>query len=65
MKTAAIYARVSSDQQKENKTIDSQVSALLGFADQHGYLVPKEYIFKDEEEWEKQVEEWHIKINGF
>ena len=48
MKTAAIYARVSSDQQKENRTIDSQVSALLGFADQHGYLVPKEYIFKDE-----------------
>ena len=48
MKTAAIYTRVSSDQQKENKTIESQVEALLGFADQNGYVVAKEYIFKDE-----------------
>ena len=48
MKTAAIYARVSSDQQKENKTIGSQVAALLNFSDQNGYVVPEEYIFKDE-----------------
>ena len=48
MTCAAIYARVSSDQQKENKTIDSQVEALLSFAGQKGYVVPKEYIFKDE-----------------
>jgi site-specific DNA recombinase len=48
MKTAAIYTRVSSDQQKENKTIDSQVEALLDFSDQNGYVVPQEYIFKDE-----------------
>ena len=48
MKTAAIYTRVSSDQQKENKTIESQVEALLNFADQKGYVVPHEYIFKDE-----------------
>jgi len=48
MKTAAIYTRVSSDQQKENKTIESQVEALLDFADQNGYVVPEEYIFKDE-----------------
>lgn len=48
MKTAAIYTRVSSDQQKGNKTIDSQVDELLHFAQEHGYLVPEEYIFKDE-----------------
>lgn len=47
MKTAAIYTRVSSDQQKENKTIESQVEALLSFADQKGYVVPTAYIFKD------------------
>ncbi len=48
MKTAAIYTRVSSDQQKENKTIGSQVDELLGFAEEHGYVVPDEYVFKDE-----------------
>src|SRR5580765_1574583 len=48
MKTAAIYTRVSSDQQKENKTIGSQVDELLNFAQAHGYIVPDEYVFKDE-----------------
>ncbi len=48
MKTAAIYTRVSSDQQKENKTIDSQVDELLQFAQENGYVVPEEYVFKDE-----------------
>src|SRR3989337_1857756 len=48
MKTAAIYTRVSSDQQKENQTIGSQVDELLGFAEEHGYVVPEEYVFKDE-----------------
>jgi len=48
MKTAAIYTRVSSDQQKENKTIGSQVDELLKFAEDQGYIVPEEYIFKDE-----------------
>ena len=48
MKTAAIYTRVSSDQQKENKTIGSQVDELLSFAEQQGYVVADEYVFKDE-----------------
>lgn len=48
MKTAAIYTRVSSDQQRENKTIDSQEAELLHFAQEQGYIVPEEYIFKDE-----------------
>jgi site-specific DNA recombinase len=48
MKIAAIYTRVSSDQQRENKTIDSQVDELLDFAEKQGYAVPAEYVFKDE-----------------
>jgi site-specific DNA recombinase len=48
MKIAAIYARVSSDQQKENKTIESQVEALVSFSEAKGYVLPEEYIFKDE-----------------
>jgi len=48
MKTAAIYTRVSSDQQKENKTIESQVEALLGFSGEKGLVVAEQYIFKDE-----------------
>lgn len=48
MKTAAIYARVSSDQQKEEKTIASQTAALVEFARSEGYSVPAEWIFEDE-----------------
>lgn len=48
MKTAAIYTRVSSDQQKDNKTIDSQVDELLSFALEHDCYVPEEYIFRDD-----------------
>jgi site-specific DNA recombinase len=48
MKTAAIYARVSSDKQKEENTIASQTAALIAFAREHGYDVPGEWIFEDE-----------------
>lgn len=48
MKTAAIYARVSSDQQKEEKTIASQTAALMEFARSEGYGVPAEWILEDE-----------------
>lgn len=48
MKTAAIYTRVSSDQQKEDKTIDSQVETLLAFASEKGIVIAQENIFKDE-----------------
>ncbi len=48
MKTAALYARVSSDQQKEEKTIASQVAALVEFARAEGFAVPDEWIFQDE-----------------
>ncbi len=48
MQIAAIYARVSSDQQKDDNTIASQTAALVSFARQHGYAVSEEMIFEDE-----------------
>src|SRR6266571_3278020 len=47
-KPAAIYARVSSDRQKENHTIASQTAALVEHAQAHGYTVPSEWVFQDE-----------------
>jgi site-specific DNA recombinase len=47
-KPAALYARVSSDRQKENHTIASQVAALMQFAETNGYLVPSEWQFQDD-----------------
>src|SRR3989441_4276811 len=47
-KTAAIYARVSSDQQTEQNTIVSQTAALREYAQAHQYTVPPEWIFEDE-----------------
>ena len=47
-KPAAIYARVSSDRQKENQTIASQTAALKNYAESHGYLVPAEWVFEDD-----------------
>lgn len=48
MKTAAIYARVSSDKQKEEHTIASQTAALRTFAQEQQYDVPAEWVFEDE-----------------
>ena len=48
MKIAALYARVSSDQQKHDNTIASQTAALLTFASSHDYHVPEDLIFQDE-----------------
>jgi site-specific DNA recombinase len=48
MKSAAIYARVSSDRQKEENTIASQTAALVEFAHKQGYDVPAEWVFEDE-----------------
>src|SRR6202049_4438665 len=45
---AAIYARVSSDRQKEDHTIASQTAALIQYAETEGFAVPKEWIFQDE-----------------
>src|SRR5258708_32888491 len=48
MKTAAIYARVSSDKQREENTIASQTAALVAFARAQQFEVPKEWIFEDD-----------------
>ncbi|WP_095081544.1 recombinase family protein [Mesorhizobium sophorae] len=47
MGCAAIYARVSSDQQKEDNTIASQTAALVAFAREQGFSVPDEWIIED------------------
>jgi site-specific DNA recombinase len=47
-KPAALYARVSSDRQKENHTIASQVAALTQVAATNGYPVPPEWQFQDD-----------------
>jgi site-specific DNA recombinase len=48
MQVAAIYARGSSDKQKEENTIASQTAALIAFAREQGYSVPDEWVFEDE-----------------
>ncbi len=48
MQTAGIYARVSSDRQKEEHTIDSQVASLVEYAQLNKYVVPDDWIFQDE-----------------
>ena len=48
MKNAAIYARVSSDKQREENTIASQTAALIAFAGEQQFEVPREWIFEDD-----------------
>ena len=48
MRMAAIYARVSSEQQREENTIASQTASLIEFAKSHDLEVPKEWVFEDE-----------------
>ena len=47
-KIAALYARVSSDRQKESGTIASQTDALRRLARRRGYVVPPEWVFQDD-----------------
>ena len=48
MKPVAIYARVSSERQKEQETIGSQTAALLEHARNQNWMVPNEWRFADE-----------------
>src|SRR5207302_1558046 len=48
MKAAVIYARVCSEQQKEENTIASQTAALIDFAREQGYSVPDDWVIEDE-----------------
>ncbi|MGC1296602.1 MAG: recombinase family protein [Alloacidobacterium sp.] len=47
MRMAAIYARVSSEQQREENTIASQTASLIEFAKSHELEVPEEWVFED------------------
>jgi site-specific DNA recombinase len=48
MRMAAIYARVSSEQQREANTIASQTTSLIEFAQGHDLEVPTEWVFEDD-----------------
>jgi site-specific DNA recombinase len=48
MRMAAIYARVSSEQQRDANTIASQTASLLEFAKNQDLEVPKEWVFEDD-----------------
>ena len=48
MRMAAIYARVSSEQQREENTIGSQTASLIEFAQSHDLEVPKDWVVEDE-----------------
>src|SRR5215216_2320584 len=45
---AAIYARVSTDRQREEGTVESQISGLRELADERSLLVADEFVFSDE-----------------
>jgi site-specific DNA recombinase len=48
MRMTAIYARVSSEQQREENTIASQTASLIEFAKSHDLEVPQEWVVEDE-----------------
>ena len=47
LKVAAAYIRVSTDSQTELSP-DSQIKIVRQFAKQHGYIIPSEFIFRDD-----------------
>jgi site-specific DNA recombinase len=47
-RVAAIYARVSSERQRQAETIQSQLAALRELAAGRGLLVPEEFVFCDD-----------------
>jgi Resolvase, N terminal domain len=47
-RVAAIYARVSSERQRRDETIQSQTVGLRELAPDRGLLVPEDLVFEDE-----------------
>jgi site-specific DNA recombinase len=47
-RVAAIYARVSTERQRQEQTIASQTAALRELAEQRGLVVPEELVFEDD-----------------
>jgi len=54
MRMAAIYARVSSEQQREENTIASQTASLIEFASRHDLEVPGEAQKLDGVAWKSK-----------
>jgi site-specific DNA recombinase len=48
MVTVAAYARVSTDRQAEGQTIEQQVERLGAYAQQQGWRLPSEQIYRDD-----------------
>jgi site-specific DNA recombinase len=48
MLRAALYARVSTDMQEQEQTIQSQLAALLHYAEAHGFLTSPALQYTDE-----------------
>ena len=48
MKIAALYARVSGEQQRDSNTIASQTEALVTYAERYGYSVAPDMIIEDD-----------------
>ena len=48
MKIAALYARVSGEQQRDSNTIASQTEALIVYAESHGYRVASDMVIEDD-----------------
>ncbi len=48
MKIAALYARVSGEQQRDSNTIASQTEALVAYAERHGYCVAPDMVIEDD-----------------
>lgn len=47
-KLVAIYARVSSEKQKEGENIKSQIHALKNYAEENNYEIPEGWVFADD-----------------
>ena len=47
MEIAALYARVSGEQQRDSNTIASQTEALLAYAEQHGYHAAPDMVIEE------------------
>ena len=47
-RVAAIYARVSSERQRQDETIQSQTVGLRELAAERGLLLPEDLVFEDE-----------------
>jgi site-specific DNA recombinase len=45
---AAVYARVSTERQGRDQTIESQLDALRGWAADHGHELKREHVYIDE-----------------